>query len=439
MKPSRRRFLQLSSLTACSLFAGCMTDSPSTTESSTSEETGDNGKNSRNWSPPFDPVRLSPKDGELNEQFGASIDVASDGDIAVIGGYGSNQGSGSAYIYAEEDDSWVEQFELTVEEGAADDNFGKAVAISRDGSRALIGAPGEAEPNGSFSGAVYEFALHEDGWEQRSKLVPQNGTTFGRFGKTLDLAADSESVVIGAPGENTAYLFEHRKGEWQQQAKLVPGDEDLKSYAESVNISADASTIVVSDHWDTNANGPGAGAAYLFARSGNGWGLDSKVVSNNGSKYDHFGASIEVSKSGKVFVVGSPNTDHEDMSAAGSAYIFEESESGWAQNAELVSADSDSQDYLGWSTSLAGDGTIAGVGAVGDETTDGTVTGAGYVFTESDEGWTQETKLRPSGLDNDDSFGWDTELSNQGQSLLISAVDATSDTDEETGVVFVYD
>ncbi|MHC4414298.1 MAG: S8 family serine peptidase [Planctomycetota bacterium] len=99
--------------------------------------------------------KLLPADGTAGDSFGYAVDVS--GETVVVGAFkdddlGSN--SGSAYVFGFDGSNWVEERKLRADDGAADDSFGNAVAVS--GGTAVIGAF-RADQNGPISGAAYVF------------------------------------------------------------------------------------------------------------------------------------------------------------------------------------------------------------------------------------------------------------------------------------------
>ncbi|MFO0839258.1 MAG: hypothetical protein U1D55_12135 [Phycisphaerae bacterium] len=106
-------------------------------------------------------ARLIASDGENSDVFGGT--VALDRNVAVIGAWGDDDvalSAGAAYVFVRGADGvWRETAKLTAPDGAADDNFGDAVAVS--GDTAIIGA-WHHDTNGPNSGAAYVFAVGPD-------------------------------------------------------------------------------------------------------------------------------------------------------------------------------------------------------------------------------------------------------------------------------------
>src|SRR5262245_21823419 len=71
-------------------------------------------------------TRLTASDAAANDQFGWSVSVS--GDTVVVGALGDDN-TGSAYVYVRTGGGWIQQQKLTASDAAANDRFGRSVAI----------------------------------------------------------------------------------------------------------------------------------------------------------------------------------------------------------------------------------------------------------------------------------------------------------------------
>ena len=139
--------------------------------------------------------------GASNEYFGYS--VAIDGDTCMIGAYGINTLTGSAYVYTPDaSGNWNQVTELNGE--ASGDRFGYSIAI--DGDTCVIGAD-KANYN---TGGAYVYTSNASGnWSQVAELKPLDGASWDRFG--VIVAIDGDACVIGASGTKSetgsAYVY----------------------------------------------------------------------------------------------------------------------------------------------------------------------------------------------------------------------------------------
>lgn len=203
-------------------------------------------------------LKLLPVDGAPGDWFGNS--VASSGGVAVIGSFlddDNGDGSGSAYVF--DIVTGQQLHKLVPEDGAANDQFGWAVAVS--GNRALVGAYLD-DDNGDASGAAYIFDVTTG--QQLHKLLPLDGAAGDWFGYSVDISGSL--ALIGARNSDgngfdsgSAYLFEVTTG--RQIRKLMPNDgaED-DQFGSSVAINGNLA--VVGAHGDDD-NGFQSGSAYL--------------------------------------------------------------------------------------------------------------------------------------------------------------------------------
>jgi hypothetical protein len=328
------------------------------------------------WSPQ---QKLVAADGTEYDHFGISVSVS--GDTAVVGAFQDSPAgvslAGSAYVFARAGEVWNEQQKLTASDAGPGDDFGSSVSIS--GGTVVVGAEQSDIQGGSGAGSAYVFVWSGTAWDEQQKLVAPDGAAADRFGYSLSVSGDT--AVVGAFGDDTtagadagsAYVFVRSGTVWSQQQKLT-GDGAPDGFGWSV--SASGETVVVGAPGADTAGGSGAGAAYVFVRSGTVWSQQQKLTAGDGAASDGFGSSV--SASGDTVVVGARGADPAGGSAAGAAYVFVRSGSAWSQRQKLTAGDGAAYDFFGSSVSASG-GTAV-IGASGDDTGGGANAGSAYVF-----------------------------------------------------------
>jgi hypothetical protein len=402
--------------------------------------------------------------------FGSGVSVSADGSTALIGAPLARSGDGTVWVFVQHRGSWQQQGPpLTVDckhrcggpRGTGQDGntflFGAAVALSANGSTALIGAPG----NGSRGGA-WVFTRSHGRWSQQGpRLIAfchptkrpckgPNGTGLdgASFGGSVALSDSGSTALIGAPfGIGGAWVFTRRNGHWSQQVKLV-GDctggpavctgpkgtgegyagVNTGEFGSAVALSANGSTALIGAAGDVSQGADDAGAAWVFTRTGSSWaeqgsklvgdcssacsGPDGTGETNGGAEPlggGMFGASLALSSDGSTALIGAP----EDDSLSGGAWVFTRGGGVWSQQGNEIIGDCSSGctgsdgtgeidasgggGEFGASVALTGDGDAALIGAPDDVGCDcGSVLGAGAVwFFERAAGlWSQQgTKL----------------------------------------------
>jgi hypothetical protein len=275
---------------------------------------------------------------------------------------------------------------LTVSEAAGavgQGQLGFSVALSADGSTALVGAPAD----NNSAGAVWMFVRSGGSWKQEG-----NKLTAGEPGGEAEACGEA-----GGPGEETEEC----------------------SFGRSVAISADGKTALIGAPRQTGPCHTGEcrnqGAAWVFRRTGSSWTLQSTLTGGPGESVEgRFGRSVALSGDGKTAVIGAPA----NSSGGGAAFVFGWTGSSWVGRAKLTGGEEEhGLGFFGRSVALSADGATALVGAPGDSG----FTGAAWVFYSSNgEEWTQQGgKLLGSGEQGEARFGYGVVLSRDGTTALV--------------------
>ncbi|MCX6592519.1 MAG: hypothetical protein NTZ56_13435 [Acidobacteria bacterium] len=359
--------------------------------------------------------------------------------------------------------------------GAAVMNYSGLKVWDRDG-RVL---PSRMEAtDGTLALLVDEESAHYpitiDPVAQQAYIKASNTDAGDRFGFKVAVAGDTmvvtaygeRSTATGVNGDQTintasnagaAYVFVRSGGNWTQQAYLKASNAETGDYfGYSVSISGD--TIVVGAPPENggattiNGNGAdntvsGAGAAYVFVRSGTTWTQQAYLKAPvNGSGY-YFGYSVSVS--GDTVVVGIPgessnatgvngNANNTSASSSGAAYVFVRSGTTWTQQAYLKASNTRSGAYFGLPVAIDGNTIVVGsqyessnaTGVNGNQAdTSASSAGAAYVFVRSGTTWTQQAYLKASNARAAALFGYSVSVS--GDTV---AIGSRAESSNATGV-----
>jgi len=207
-------------------------------------------------------AKLTAGDGAASNYFGCSVGL--DGDRALIGAYGDDDNgflSGSAYVFEKQGAVWVQTGKLTASDGAEWGFFGYSVGLDAD--RALIGAFGDDDDSGS----AYVFEKQGGVWVQTAKLTADDGAAYDYFGVSVGL--DGDRALIGALLDDdngyysgSAYVFEKQGDLWVQTAKLTAADgAAYDSFGYSVGLDADRALVGA---YGDDDSGDDSGSAYVF-------------------------------------------------------------------------------------------------------------------------------------------------------------------------------
>ncbi len=385
--------------------------------------------------------------------FGATVSLSADGNTLATGaaleesgatGINGDQsdksmpGSGAAYVYRFDGTDWFQQAYVKASNTDGGNRFGTAVFLSADGNTLAVGADGEESTatgiNGdqtnntaSQSGAAYVFRFDGVDWSQQAYVKASNSEANDRFGYTIALGGDGNTMVVGAIGEDSI-------------ATGINGDQ------------AD------------NSVGGRAGAMYVFRFDGTGWFQQAYVKASNteaadaGGNADQFGSSVALSADGNTLVVGAigedsnatgvgGNQNDNSVGNSGAAYVFHFDGAGWAQQAYVKASNIDGRDKFGEAVSLSADGNTLAVGAgfeasnatgVSGDQNDDSVNGAGatYVFRFDGTDWAQKAYVKASNtrvlsFGHLLNFGGAVSLNADGGSMAVGAI---GDDSNATGI-----
>lgn len=327
----------------------------------------------------------------LLDRFGASVAVSGDGTIALVGAELDDVGStncGSALVFARVGTTWTFRAQLGATSPAAGDRFGAAVAVAADGTRAIVGAPGDGRPGRLEVGSATVFVRSGSLWTAESTLVAGDGSANDHFGTSVALSADGSRALVGVGEDDTAggvdagsvRVFLRTGTTWTDEATLLASDGasgDL--FGSSVALSADGSRALVGAHRDDTARGADAGSARVLVRAGTTWTETATLTAPDGAFDDAFGRSVALDASGDRALVGAVLDDTSGPDA-GSVRLWTWSGSTWSQTAVLVASAGAAYDQLGISVALSGDGVRGIAGAHRDEIGGVTAAGSARIF-----------------------------------------------------------
>ncbi len=260
--------------------------------------------------------------------FGSSVALNSTGTTALVGAATTNPG-GTAYLFREPTSGgWVTTSSFTTAfidpAGGGLDNFGYSVALDRTGTTVLVGAPYNKP-------AAYVYTLTGRTWSQPVKLSVRGIAKDKYFGQSVALSSDGTIALINeacaftispCKQSGAAYVFtKAASGPWKTtrtpSAKLVsPSGSKNAEFGTSVALSGDGTTALVGAPHDGCC--PGSGAAYVFIRPiSGGWEKTityaaaipfPKQIKNN--PYDFaggsFGYAVALSGDGTGALVSGP-------------------------------------------------------------------------------------------------------------------------------------
>lgn len=365
-------------------------------------------------------IRFAANDGKVPNAFGYSVAISEDGSTAVIGAPGEkideNNNQGSAYIFTRIGNTWAQQQKLTVSDVAQ--FFGASVAVSGDGTTVLVTDTRHTVGANSGQGSAYIFTRVGSSWIQQQQISAIDGKAQQLFGQSVSLSVDGNTAILGtfSVNEGAAYVFTRTEGAWtQQQTLLSPGTSDF--FGLGVALSGDGEAAFVSAP-SSDINGKESqGSVYVFTRVSGVWTNQQKLVAIEGTAYGDFGRFMDISSDGNTAVISAAQDDSAGH-IHGTAYVFIRDGNQWAQQVGLVPSDSQDGDGFGPSVSISGDGNVVIVGATHHDFDGGADQGAAYLFERSGGAWTELKQLRETPGRSGNGFGL-AAISGDGETVIV--------------------
>ena len=193
---------------------------------------------------------LTASDKGSNDRFGYHSSISGDGSHIVVGTPNwdgstiSNQGA--VYVFSHNGSSWAEQQTLTASDPGLDDSFGEYVSLSKNGSYIIVGTTKwDGAGPASSQGAAYVFAHNGSSWVEQQKLTASNGVADDDFGRPIIMSGDGTYVIVSAreASQGTVYTYVRSGSSWTQK-QIIQGDQSYVNFGNSLAISDDGKILI---------------------------------------------------------------------------------------------------------------------------------------------------------------------------------------------------
>jgi hypothetical protein len=356
---------------------------------------------------------------------------------------------------------------------------GTSFALSSDGTTAAVTSYTNPPGNDTLW-YVYIYNWNGSSWEQNAVLQPDIIVSNDRFGSSIAFSSDGNTIVIGAYGDESVYVFS-RSGfnsvSWSQEFKITASDSSLgNQFGYSVDTNKEASTIVVGSPKSNNNKG----SIYVFNRSTSYWNETILTLSYSNTD-DKLGTSVSITPDGNTILGTAERADpvnvyrstYSQISDGGSAYIWKKSGSTWSQLTWYPSPDRNEYpfsgihsntiavsniysygygdvqntnmtyygDRFGASCDISDDGNTIIIGAPGRKYASTQDSGSAYIFKYKYTGalgngysWVENANIQSPDYEIMGNFGKSVALSSDGNTAIISAPNESS----FSGSVYIF-
>jgi len=209
-------------------------------------------------------IRMPPPN---HRNFGHSVSLFKD--TLVVGAewndHSDHDAAGAAYVFERFDQAFVNTHALIALDAEDEDHFGSSVSVS--GDTIVVGAQGDDHGTDENSGSAYVFTRAGEHWIRAKKLTPPTVRGWQQFGRSV--AVSRNRIAVGAPGDSplgpwgTGCGFEFKcvAGDWCYRDPVVSNDAAAGDHLGEVALHGHISVFGARE---ANHSGlENAGAAYV--------------------------------------------------------------------------------------------------------------------------------------------------------------------------------
>lgn len=240
--------------------------------------------------------KIEASDGSTNDFFGYSVALNAAGNKLVVGRDPvPDLLAGSVYIFSESGGTWSQDQKIT----SSVFGFGHDVDIAGDNSKIIIGSPGD----NTGRGAVHIFKFTSS-WVLEQKIIPSGLSVIDQAGISVAIDGDGNTIAFGIIGiditvndQGRVDVYTESGGTWTLEQSLTASDaaeDDI--FGSSIDLAADGDTLLIGAKGqlflDPN------GSAYLFTRVASTWTEDEIFSDPSGGNAPRFGHAVAISDDG---------------------------------------------------------------------------------------------------------------------------------------------
>jgi Leucine-rich repeat (LRR) protein len=279
--------------------------------------------------------------GRVGGQLGWSLSISNDGNRIIVGDpWNDDQGGNNGYarVYELNNGNWIllgNEFQGSFPE----DQLGKSVSISGDGSTIAIGAPKVHNSPGIDAGEVkvYRWDANSESWTQLGPDI-ESLYDYDFLGESVSISEDGNTIAIGVlladefPGTGpdginvgAVRIYDWNGTNWDQRGANIFGETEGDLFGgTSVSLSGDGNTVAAGSRHNFD-NGVDAGHIRIFRWSNLSWTLIGEFDGDPGGQ---LGYSVSLSSNGNEVIMGALGSEGSNISLV---KVYEYSNLSWSQ------------------------------------------------------------------------------------------------------------
>jgi hypothetical protein len=308
------------------------------------------------------------------DSFGGDIALSDQGSVAAIGQPHSSDASGRVYTTERSNGSWRRLQPLTPDGSTAKDGFGSLIDFSADGDHLIVGGGGTA----------HIFTNRDDGWVETGSFTPEIETVRAFDSVALDASGTTAVVGTAFAGDNArrgggASIFERSADGWTHQFSTSKNIEEHYFYGWAVTLNDAGTKAVIGSPVLNPKTEPGF--LGVIEQTDEGWEETRRLRRPDERLVGNLGMSLALTPDGRTVAAGDPRDSVDDV-VHGSVSVFSMVADQWGNLSKLLPANGKEREIFGSDVSINDTATTTVVSAVGRVTKPQT-TGVVLVFERS--------------------------------------------------------
>ncbi|MCW1953707.1 MAG: hypothetical protein KIH80_006015 [Flavobacteriia bacterium] len=260
--------------------------------------------------------------GEMQQEFGASMSLNSDGTVLAVGSV-----KNFVRVFTFNGVSW-EATGSDIEGEKMGENFGRNLSISANGQTLAIAAPSAGVGIINDVGYVQVYHFSEGSWQTMGQKIYGPGVG-SKFGLRLSLSDTGISMAVAAPHYNSnkgfVKTYKFSGEQWVALGSEFKGVNNLDYLGRGMAFSGSGNTLAIATQGINNSMGFNSGLVNVYKLSGDTWVAKGSVLEGKNDA-DLFGWDIAMSTTGDRLLL----TSERKRSSKGVVKLYEFN-SDWEQ------------------------------------------------------------------------------------------------------------
>ncbi len=247
--------------------------------------------------------------GGTGDLLGTSIALSSSGNIIAIGAPGGSE-EGKVVVYKYDGISnWV-QFgqDITNIDDSMDDRFGSSLDLSSDGKTVVFGGPGYNSEVGRTN--IFTYDIERLVWVKLGNEILGNSAR-EKNGEVVTIAGDGKTIAVSSslyygPAKGVVRVYRLNVNIWEQIGEALTGEKDNDTFGSSLSLSDNGQIMIIGAHAFDKIVGKGSipnqGKVYLYLVTNS--SIEEKLIIDGSGPSTFFGRSVSMSSDGKTYAIG---------------------------------------------------------------------------------------------------------------------------------------